>query len=1141
MQLTLGSFKGLRVAGTLVLLATGMAMGLLYWSSVTTRHQYLTSRNFRLLTVLAAQVQRTIEVQVRIVQGFVPDRSRVQARVRRARSLTEALQAIPALQHSEVITAPPPGKVATQALARYRMETDAGRTWLRVAVFANKTADQPLLDMRLRAAEILTRVFGPKLSQGAFDTLVLATREGRVVYATGRRGEEVQWSELGTLLRRHKSVNGATFSELARTTSVDDVVIAGVDYKMFMQPCCGATLSEAGAPSDGTRGGAMIVAGLVESASLDSNARTISPTVVLAGIALVLLAVVSWPFLKLSLLGERQRISVVDVVQLATCTILGLALATTIALTMVAYLRLSADVDDQLEGFANSLNAHLTMELRQAYAQLTCMQRLLIDHEPDLIPHAADRTHCGTKDDPNPPYPFFDTFALISRDGQQVVKASPGSRVSAALDVGDRQYFDAVRKGNGWRNVSVCPKGCFVEAVRSWTTGDQRAVLSAPTGNDERPVAALSIPLRSMIGVVLPVGFQFSIIDENHKVVFHSDAERNGYEDFVTEADRNRRLRAVLAARSAGALNINYWGRAHRAYVQPSVVPHWSIVTLHDKESTRGLNVESTALTVLFLVIYMSVWVVAVFAALRTGAAWLWPDPHRRMQYWLLVGLYVGCLGLFGATVQWGETSAWLWVGFAVAPAAWLVTAIVLRSRGSARLDRRRPQSPIAAYTSMGSLLLVLTGVVPAAAFVAKAHDVNLESYVKHRQLELARAMAGRPGGVACDQNSRRPANWAAGIDQYFAFFYRTQLACIPAESPRREPPAHHGSEILVALLEDYMPYYGEFSVGMRELLHARAGDGSWTSRRMDGGELELTMPALTARSEVPSFRSAIVPEGSERPSDVNLPHHRHAMYFVPVFLATIGLALGVLVRAIVRFTLGHIFLAQVCESFVARRRRRTVPEMETSDLPADLRPGGWRRVVRPPLESVLVQEGLASPFVKRVCDDIRASRLYSEGALTRDQILDEIEERTSSFYARVWSTCSSDEKLVLGHVAQQGLANAASRRVVRRLLVRGLLFKDPSLRLMNETFKRFVLSTPCRAEVASVEGEADPSTWDRLRLPLALGAASAGAFLFVTQREVFDSTLTTVAGVTAAVPTVIRLAQLVMDRRLNASQDAKA
>jgi hypothetical protein len=39
----------------------------------------------------------------------------------------------------------------------------------------------------------------------------------------------------------------------------------------------------------------------------------------------------------------------------------------------------------------------------------------------------------------------------------------------------------------------------------------------------------------------------------------------------------------------------------------------------------------------------------------------------------------------------------------------------------------------------------------------------------------------------------------------------------------------------------------------------------------------------------------------------------------------------------------------------------------------------------------------------------------------------------------------------------------------------------------------------------------------------------------------VFDSTLTTVAGITAAVPTVMRFASLVMDRRPDSAQEVKA
>ena len=66
--------------------------------------------------------------------------------------------------------------------------------------------------------------------------------------------------------------------------------------------------------------------------------------------------------------------------------------------------------------------------------------------------------------------------------------------------------------------------------------------------------------MRSLIGPVLPPGFAFAVIDRSGKVLFHSDRQRNGNEDFFVETDNNRRLRAQVAAHSADGLSINYWG-----------------------------------------------------------------------------------------------------------------------------------------------------------------------------------------------------------------------------------------------------------------------------------------------------------------------------------------------------------------------------------------------------------------------------------------------------------------------------------------------------------------------------------------------------------------------------------------------------
>jgi hypothetical protein len=159
-----------------------------------------------------------------------------------------------------------------------------------------------------------------------------------------------------------------------------------------------------------------------------------------------------------------------------------------------------------------------------------------------------------------------------------------------------------------------------------------------------------------------------------------------------------------------------------------------------------------------------------------------------------------------------------------------------------------------------------------------------------------------------------------------------------------------------------------------------------------------------------------------------------------------------------------------------------------------------------------------------RICEELEKTSAFQSGELTCDQILEELAERAAPYYQRIWQACDADERVVLEHVAQYGLVSAASRRVVRRLLGKGLLRKDPDLRLMSQSFQRFVLTAECRREVARLEDLAEPSVWDRLRLPLGLTALTTVLFLVITQREAFDATVAMAAGVTTAVPTLVRL-----------------
>jgi hypothetical protein len=190
-----------------------------------------------------------------------------------------------------------------------------------------------------------------------------------------------------------------------------------------------------------------------------------------------------------------------------------------------------------------------------------------------------------------------------------------------------------------------------------------------------------------------------------------------------------------------------------------------------------------------------------------------------------------------------------------------------------------------------------------------------------------------------------------------------------------------------------------------------------------------------------------------------------------------------------------------------------------------------WRQML-------LKSEADGCQTVKPFCDELRDSKALA--SMSSDQILEELEERAGAIYRSVWQSCDENERVVLEHVAQYGLTSTTSRRVVRRLLARGLLRKDPELRLMNRSFKRFVLEEERRREVVLLESQAGPSLWDRLRLPLGAGALIGVTFLAATQREAFNATLTMATGLTGLVPMLMKISSLLAQSNAKGGGDSK-
>ena len=1070
----------------------------------------------------------------------------------------------------------------------------------------------------------------------------------------------------------------------------------------------------------------MLVAGLVEADAFGGRSRAIPATIVKLAVLAVLAVLVFWPFLKLMLLGGTQRIRALDVLQLGVSCVAAPGLLTIALLDFYADRRLQQDQDRDLASLAVSIDESFTAEIAAAAEQLACLEdvtreavpRTGAERDKDAIGNAlalnirrSGPSSCEGGLEPAPglsggdatppstrwPHPYFESFSLIGPDGMQRLKIATTRWVSSRISVRERRYFKDVQSKALWKDARFCPNGtgCSLESVMSWTTGDAQAVLATAASNPCRDgkepckdpdfaVAALSMTLRSLAQPILPPGYEFAVIDDNGTVFFHSDPQRNGYENFFEETDGNRRLRAQVLANSTAPLDLRYWGAPYRGYVRPLAPFGLTLVTLLQQEQTWALNREWLVVAVLFFGGYMLICALALLMTLASNPSWLWPDAARAGRYPIVIALN---LGLFLAALAclrfWGGTTL-VWCACLIPLAAWAGTYALLRAR-SEEVPGTAVE-PVHAHRAALILLLVVSGVAPALLMFVASFQLHVQTYVKHGQFRVAQALGQRQERFDVQYNPRRGAQRQTLLkridkgtdtyrDLYYDFFYDTCVRdasalsgtskCPPAPVAKQPGPfaaePGQGGDDLLALLETYLPYYSESSVEWRELLHSRAGDGSWRSSMSASGVLTTTLPVssggtVTLSSSVPRL------VGPFRRERVPAPVMRAGAWLgastTYVLLAGLGLIVIALTRQLVVFVSRHILLTGVTEPLWSRlkvtanagdnlfvlcdtaTRERQVagaqplrlgplarkPHMEAAlrqellrlgrtdrgeallidDFDDDLENGAlmdrkltllerlasdrsravvvlsqlsptaladsvrrlskttastaiaadrwqlltnafvitdWRRraepgtgVSRPTAEGVrgappaptlmaslppavqtlLTAEGKSHPLIGRICERLARSEAVLRGELSDEQLLEEIAEQAVTCYRRLWSACSADERIVLVHIAQDGLTHAGARPAVRKLLARKLLRKAPDLRLMNQTFRLFVLSPACCAEVARLEATNDPSVWDNLRIPLGIAVLGAAAFLVATQRELYEALLgaTTAAAV---------------------------
>jgi hypothetical protein len=130
-------------------------------------------------------------------------------------------------------------------------------------------------------------------------------------------------------------------------------------------------------------------------------------------------------------------------------------------------------------------------------------------------------------------------------------------------------------------------------------------------------------------------------------------------------------------------------------------------------------------------------------------------------------------------------------------------------------------------------------------------------------------------------------------------------------------------------------------------------------------------------------------------------------------------------------------------------------------------------------------------------------------------------------YYSSLWNACTGEEKLTLTRLAQHGLLSPKDPDV-DELLRKGLIVRNPAIKIVNESFRLFVLGARTDDAVAKCEKEAKSSSnWEVLKVPLTIGLLSVAAFLLLTQRELYNSALPFITGLAAGLPSFLKLVSL--------------
>jgi hypothetical protein len=151
-------------------------------------------------------------------------------------------------------------------------------------------------------------------------------------------------------------------------------------------------------------------------------------------------------------------------------------------------------------------------------------------------------------------------------------------------------------------------------------------------------------------------------------------------------------------------------------------------------------------------------------------------------------------------------------------------------------------------------------------------------------------------------------------------------------------------------------------------------------------------------------------------------------------------------------------------------------------------------------------------------------SREKLDRIVSKQELVPVLLDRVDSYYGILWASFTESERLVLYQLARDGWANPMNASAARQLQRKEFICVKAMYKIMNESFRQFVLSISNSAEIESWQRQEAESSWRAFRAGIITVFLALGGWLLYSQKDLFQISLGYIVTLGGAITAIMNL-----------------